>query len=164
MPPSRVPDGPGLMLRVRVWRKKLDLDAALAGGADPVKSEELELRAKQLVDRKTRERMATAITRLIGVADGRRAAMVTPQSPFTPSQVRANRALLLQLAERLRDTGSVALRGMALTSLLLGDARGPLSTGSDPLTLERGIRAALSALNADPHPRQPAQRPVGRNS
>jgi hypothetical protein len=164
MPPTRAPDGPGLILRARVWIRALELDAALAGGADPARSEELELRARQLPDRRTRERMATAITRLIRVADGRRAPIVTPQAPFTPKQVRANRSLLLQLAERLRDSESVALRGMALTSLLLNDARGPLSTDSDPLTLERGIRAALSALNVDPHPRQPAQLPVGTSS
>jgi hypothetical protein len=164
MPPSRAPDGPGLMLRGRVWRRKLDLDAALAGGADPGRNEELELRAKQLPDRRTRERMARAITNLIRIAESRRAAIVTPQPPFTPTQVRANRSLLLQLAERLRDSGSVALRGMALTSLLLDDARGPLSTDSDPLTLERAVRAALSALNAETHPRQPAQSPVGMSS
>jgi hypothetical protein len=164
MPPSRVPDGPGLILRARVWRRKLDLDAALAGGADPVRSEELELRAKQLVDRKTRERMAMAITNLIRIADGRRAPIVTPQPPFTPKQVRANRPLLLQLAERLRDSGSVALRGMALSSLLLEDARGPLSTNSDPLTLERAIRASLAALNEDPHPRRKAHLPVGTSA
>ena len=164
MPPSRAPDGPGLMLRGRVWRRKLNLDAALAGGADPARSEELELRAKQLPDRRTRERMATAITNLIRIADGRRAPITTPQPPFTPRQIRANRSLLLQLADRLRDSGSVALRGMALTSLLLDDARGPLSTNSDPLTLERAVRAALSALNADPHPRQRTQLPVGTSS
>ena len=50
---------------------------------------------------------------------------------------------------------------MALTSLLLDDRRGPLTTDSDPLTLERAVRAALSALDVDPHPRHPAQLPVG---
>ena len=48
MPPTRAPDGPGVILRARVWIRALELDAALAGGADPARSEELELRAKQL--------------------------------------------------------------------------------------------------------------------
>ena len=73
MPPTRPPDGPGLMLRARVWLRQLELDAALAGGANPAQSEELELRAKQIADRKTRNKLATAITRLIRIADGHRA-------------------------------------------------------------------------------------------
>jgi hypothetical protein len=165
MPPTQAPDGPGLIVRARVWMRQLELDAALASGAEPAKSEELELRAKQLADRKTRDRLATQITRLIGIADGHpRAPITTPNPPFRPNQVRANRTLLLELAERLQGPGSVALRGMALTSLLLSDGRGPLTTGSDPLILERAVRATLAALNEDPHPRQDVQLPVGTSS
>jgi hypothetical protein len=159
MPPTRAPDGPGLMLRARVWIRQLELDAALAGGADPAQSEELELRAKQLADRKTRDKLATAITHLIRIADGHRAAIAAPNPPFRPKQ--ANRALLVELAERLRGPRSVALRGMALTSLLLNDGRGPMTTESDPATLERAVRATLAALNQHPHPGQKAQVPVG---
>jgi hypothetical protein len=161
MPPTRAPNGPSLMLRARVWRKKLELDATLAGGTDPARSEELELRAKQLVDRKTRNRLATAITHLVRIADGYRAPIMTPAPPFRPKQVQANRSLLFELAERLRGPRSVALPGMALTSLLLNDGRGPLTTESDPATLQRAVRATLAAVNEDPHPRQKAQLPVG---
>jgi hypothetical protein len=164
MPPSRTPDGPGLILRARVWIKELELDATLAGGADPVQSEELELRARQLADRKTRNRLAAAIRHLIRIADGHRAPLTTPNPPFRPKQVQANRSLLVELAERLRGPRSVALRGMALTSLLLTDGRGPLTTESDPATLERAVRAALAALNEEPHPREKAQLPVGTSA
>jgi hypothetical protein len=164
MPPTRAPDGPGLMLRARVWIRQLELDAVLAGGADPVQSEELELRAKQLADRKTRNRLATRISHLIRIADGDRAPITTPNSPFRPKQIQANRSLLVELAERLRGPRSVALRGMALTSLLLNDGRGPLTTESDPATLERAVRATLAALNEDPHPRQKARLPVGTSA
>jgi hypothetical protein len=164
LPPTRAPEGPGLRLRARVWMKKLELDAALAGGADPAQSEELELRAKQLADRKTRNKLATAITHLIRIADGHRAPIAAPNPPFRPKQVQANRSLLLELAERLQGHRSVALRGMALTSLLLDDGRGPLTTESDPATLERAVRATLAALNQRPHPGQKAQVPVGRSA
>jgi hypothetical protein len=164
MPPSRTPDGPSLMLRARVWIRALELDATLAGGADPAQSEELELRAKQLADRKTRNRLATAITRLIRIADGHRAPITMPIPPFRPRQVQANRSLLVDLAGRLRGPRSVALRGLALTSLLLNDGRGPLTTESDPATLERAVRATLAALNEDSHPRKKTRLPVGTSA
>ena len=160
LPPTRAPDGPGLMLRARVWMRELELDAALASGADPAQSEELELRAKQLADRKTRNRLATKITYLIRIADGQRAPIATPDPPFRPKPVQANRSLLVELAERLRGPQSVPLRGMALTSLLLNDGRGPLTTKSDPATLERAVRTTLAALNEAPHPRHKTQLPV----
>jgi hypothetical protein len=164
MPPTRAPEGPGLIVRARVWIRALELDAALAGGADPAKSEELELRAKQLADRKTRNKLATAITHLIRTADGHRAPIATPNPPFRPKQVQANRSLLFELAERLRGPRSVALQGMALTSLLLNDGRGPLTTDIDPLTLKRALLTTLAALNEDPHPRHDGQLPVGANA
>lgn len=164
MPPSRAPEGPGLMLRARVWMRQLELDAALAGGAEPAHSEELELRARQLADHKTRNKLAAAITRLVRIADGHRTPMTTPNPPFRPNQVQANRSLLMELAERLRGPRSVALQGMALTSLLLNDGGGPLTTATDPTTLERAVRTALAALNEKPHPQRKAQSPVGRSA
>jgi hypothetical protein len=157
MPATRRSDSPGLMLRARVWMKGLGLDAALAGGADPARSEELAHRASRLAERKGRNRMAAAITRLIDIADEQRAAIATPGPPFTPQQVQANRSLLLDLAERLRGPESAALPGLALTSLMLEDGRGPLTTDSDPATLARAIRAALSALDQEPRPRRNTQ-------
>jgi hypothetical protein len=164
MPPTQAPDGPSLILRARVWIRELELDAALAGGADPAQSEELELRATHLADRKTRNRLATVITHLIRIADGYRAPITTPNPPFRPKQVQANRSLLVELAERLRGPRSVALRGMALTSLLLNDGRGPLTTESDSAILERAVRATLAALNEESHPRQKPQLPFGTSA
>jgi hypothetical protein len=161
MPATRPSDRPGMMLRARVWMKSHDLDAELAGGADPALSEELTHRANKLADRKTREQMATAITRLVDIADEERAAIATPGPPFTPQQVRANRSLLLELAEEVRGAGVAVLPGLALTSLMLEDARGPLSVHRDPATLQRGLRAALSALHQDPHPHRRTRSDIG---
>ena len=151
---------PGLMLRARVWFHNLDLDAALAGGADPARSNELALRARQLAEHKTRNHLASGISRLIEVAERRsRGAVAMSYAPFRTKQVQANRTLLLALELRLRSYKPVALQGLALTSLMLENGRGPLRTGSDPVALERAIRAALSALelDADRHQVAPSQ-------
>jgi hypothetical protein len=150
MPTTSAPRRPGLMLRARVWIHDLELDAALAGGADPQQSDELALRAKQLAARKKREEMASGVSRLIEITDRHsRATMVTPFAPFRPKQVQANRSLLLELEQRLRGYEPVALQGLARTALMLEDGRGPLTTSSDPATLERAVRAALWALGVD---------------
>jgi hypothetical protein len=149
LPARSRPHRPSLGLRARVWLKNLELDAALAGGANPAQSDELALRAKQLAEPRRRRELAKAVTHLIAIADrNNRAAIVTPYPPFRPRQVQANRSLLLELAERLRGQRPHAVRGLAMTSLMLEDGRGPLTTDSNPATLERAVRACLSALDA----------------
>jgi hypothetical protein len=157
IPTTPRPHRPSLMLRARVWIKETELDAALAGGADPAQSEELALRAKQLSERNKRDELAEAISRVITIADRQRAAIATAPPPFRPKQVQANRSLLIELARRLRGYRPVSLQGLALTSLMLEDGRGPLTTDSSPVTLERAIRATLSALDAESRGREDAQ-------
>jgi hypothetical protein len=165
MPTTPAPRRPGLMLRARVWINVLELDGALAGGADPAQSEELTLRAKQLAERKKREKLASAVWHLIGIADRHsHAPIATPYAPFRPKQVQANRSLLVELAQRLRGYRPVALQGLAVTSLMLEDGRGPLTTNSDPATLERAVRAALSALDADSPQHEDARPPMGMSA
>ena len=143
------PHRPSLVLRARVWFKNVEIDTALAGGDDPTRTPELALRAEQLADPHTRARLATAIERLIAITDrGNRAAIATPLAPFRPWQVNANRSLLLGLADRLRDQGPHALPGVAMTSLMLEDGRRPLSFDDRSVTLERAVRACLTALDA----------------
>jgi len=153
------------MLRARVWLHDLELDAALADGADPAQSAELALRAKQLAEHKTRERLASGISHLIGIADRhRRAVVATPHAPYRPKQVQANRPLLLELELRLRGYKPVALQGLALTSLMLEDGRGPLTAENDPATLERAVQAALAALEVDADRGQKSAAQLGGNA
>jgi hypothetical protein len=165
MPTTSAPRGPGLLLRARVWIHDLELDAALAGGADPEQSEELALRAKQLAARKKREEMASGVSHLIEIADRHsRGPIATPYAPFRPKQVQANRSLLLKLELRLRGYKPVAVQGLALTSLMLEDGRGPLTSDSAPVTLERAVRAALSGLDPDPRRGQDPRVRIGTSS
>jgi hypothetical protein len=150
MPTHVVAPRPTLALRARVWRKSLDLDAELAGGADPDRTDELRLRAAQLADPKRRARLAAAIDHLLLISSRpERPGIITAQAPFRPRQVRANRELLEALAKRLRDPNSLSLRGLALVSLLLEDGRGPLSRDERPVALRRAASAALAALGTD---------------
>lgn len=145
--PTTPPRGPALALRARVWLRQLELDAALAGGADPMRSEELALRASQLRESKRRATQARAIERLIALT-ARSGRAATPFAPFKRRQVQANRSLLVDLAERIGDRRPAAVRGLAMTALLLQDGRGPLITSNDPRALRRAICAARSALDS----------------
>jgi hypothetical protein len=149
MPAHSAPRRPSLARRARVWLKSVELDTRLAGGADPTRSKELRLRATQLADPKRRAKLAAAIDHLIVISHRRnRPGIITAQAPFRPRQVLANRQLLHALSERLRDQGSHSLQGLAMISLLLEDARGPLSLDGRPKALERAASAALAALDS----------------
>lgn len=153
---------PGLMLRARVWIKSLELDAALADGADPAQSEELALRAEQLATRTKRDELASGINHLIAITDRHHRARAAPPHPFSGSRDgRDYHSLLLDLELRLRAYRPVALRGLALISLMLDDGHGPLSADSSAATLERAIRAALSALDGGTDARGDAQPGLG---
>lgn len=137
----------GLKTRLRAWWKAPELDAALADGMDPTGSDELTARAEQLASPKKRAELATAVERLVAIADRPSERLATAWIFFRRDQVRANRSLLLRLAERLRDPGPHALKGVAMTSVLLGDYRSPLHIKDGPGTLEGAVRSTLSALD-----------------
>src|ERR1700744_5085859 len=62
---------PRLITRLRARSRRLELDHALAGGADPSPSRLLAARAAQLVASANRYRLARALERLALTADGR---------------------------------------------------------------------------------------------
>jgi hypothetical protein len=116
----------GIWLRcVTRWRAHA-LDDQLARGADPMQSNELSLRVGQLSSERSRRRFVCALRGAVELAD----------TPFDPlwmgpplirrAEVRANRELLLELADRLRGSGPLGVQGLALTSLLVGDGFSPL--------------------------------------
>jgi hypothetical protein len=117
------------------------LDDQLARGADPMESNELSLRLGQLSSERSRRRFACALRGAVDLAD----------RPFDPlrmgaplirrAEVRANRELLLELAERVTADGPLGVEGLAITSLLLGD-------GSSPLFCKGSGSLALSASHA----------------
>jgi hypothetical protein len=132
-----------------VRRSAHEFDAALAGGADPLTSEELTLRARQLAEPQKRERLASSIGDLIEAADRvSTARLPVTRAPFPASRVQANRQSLVRLVERLRGDEPHAVKGLAMANLLVEDGRSPLyahQLSGDPLG--PALKATLSAID-----------------
>ena len=88
----------GVWLRFVTWSRASALDRELAGGADPMQSDELSLRVGQLRSAKRRARLACALRGAVELADR---PLMMPPAPIRRREIQANRELLLELAERL---------------------------------------------------------------
>jgi hypothetical protein len=138
-------DRPSLRLRLRVSTQSTVLDNELARGASPLRSCELALRARQLVEPKRRERLASALESLCEHAQ--RASSTTSIVPLPRREITEASASLLALAQRLRDRGPIYAGGAAMISVLLRDGTGPAYTAGAGPELRRGLRAAAAALD-----------------
>jgi hypothetical protein len=141
--------GPSLWLRLRVRRKRRELDAALADGANPETSDELALRSQQLQEPATRLQLARQIENIYRLATdgpGSQASTAMSAGAFNGFRVAANRPVLEALAARLRSKGPLNLRGLALCSVLVEDTSSPLYARTEVDELEPAVRRATSAL------------------
>jgi hypothetical protein len=140
---------PSLLTWLRTKLRSRQLDRALAAGASPRESDELSLRAKQLVT--ANGRLANAIKHLIlrSELDPRFDVPQSPLSrtPFNRANIRASRASLDRLADALLDPGSRPIRGLALASVLVKDKAGPLYVNDSVEQVEGVVREAIAALN-----------------
>jgi hypothetical protein len=136
-------------LSLRVLLAHDHLDAELAHGVDPSRSEALELRARQLIDR--RSELADRIDEVIARGHERRVHF-TAEIPIRRADVLEVEDDLHALASRLRDGNPVDVQGVALTKRLLTDGAGPLYALNDrSLRFEvRSARLALDPLGAEP--------------
>jgi hypothetical protein len=136
---------PTLRARLRAAWSAAELDEALADGADPLASDELALRAAQLVEPATRAKLARSIELVVEqVAAG-------GPSPLGPTILRRepiarNRPALLALARRLRREGFHCLRGLAMADRLIRLGDSPLYMALGPLQLTHRIEEILAAL------------------
>jgi hypothetical protein len=136
----------GVWLRCLTWWRAHDLDDQLARGGDPMQSNELSLRVGQLSSERSRRRFVCALRGAVELAD----------RPFDPyrmgeplirrAEVRANRELLLELADCLRARGPLGVEGLARTSLLVGDGLSPLFCRTND-SLTASANSALLALD-----------------
>lgn len=134
---------PSAPTRLRARTRRLELDRALAEGADPADSPLLAARAAQLVGRANRYRLAAALEHLALTADA-------PLRPFRTAPrrgaVQANRAALMELAGTLRAGGLLYARGVAILELVLIDGSGPAYSDARGEGLARQLALAGAGL------------------
>jgi hypothetical protein len=138
-----VPSAGGLT-RIVVLLHRRRLDAELAAGANPLRSPALALRARQLRDPITRQRLATAIERVVKLARQplRRSAIVAPCRLDSATQ-----RGLLRIAIRLRRSPEIGERAMAVVSALVADGAGPLYNPAANHLLPDRVELALRWLD-----------------
>jgi hypothetical protein len=135
------------MVRLRSHWHAPELDQALAAGADPLGSELLLWRAQQLTDPHRRLEYAEAIHRIVTEVDHGGPQMRPGPQVVRRDVIEANRALLLVLAERMRAEQPLALRGLAMVELLVGDGTSPLYRGLSPSVLRSCLLEILATLD-----------------
>lgn len=138
---------PRLLVRWRSFRKAAELDEALAAGSDPLASETLLWRADQLIEVEQRVGFAETLEGVVDEAARGGPQMLPGRRPGWREVIRANRSLLLVLAERLRSDGPQGLRGLAKVDLLVGYGDSALYRGSSALQLKVELLEALVALD-----------------
>jgi hypothetical protein len=135
---------PALALRIRVAVRRHVLDKDLARGDSPLRSDVYALRARQLVERRSRERLARALERLV---EGAERTPSPSEIIWLPKcEILDARTGLLSLARRLRDARPVYACGVAMVSQLVCDGTGPAFTPRAGLALRRAIAEATEAL------------------
>lgn len=141
LPRSPALFAPSRLTRLRARSRRLELDRALADGADPAASPLLAARAAQLVGRANRYRLAAALEHLALTAEApRRLFRTAPRR----GPVQANREALIQLAATLRRGGLLYARGIAILELVLIEGTGPAYTDArgEGLTLQLELAGA----------------------
>lgn len=138
---------PSLATRWLVRWLRSRLDEELAGGTDPATSSELALRAAQLRSREERSRLANSLIEALGDARGPNLGAFGRRTRQRHSAIRQSAEDLMALVLRLREDEPIAVRGTAMTALLVHGPSSPLRYG-DGRGLHYAIRAAHVALGA----------------
>ena len=130
--------------RVR-WRRSR-LDEQLARDTDPTASAELGLRAAQLRSSPERARLANSLVEVLGDARGPNLGAFRTRTRQRHAAIRESADDLLALVLRLREDEPVAVRGAAMTALLVDRRSSPLRHG-ERRDMQQAIRAAHVALD-----------------
>jgi hypothetical protein len=133
--------------RVRAWLHQLELDAALAAGADPWTDPQLLVRASQLSSVVHRRRLARALRSSVELA-------AAGQPVFAPIRLRRREVLeecdrLYELAAAVDASGPVPVAVLARLESLLTDPSSPIFVGGAPPDgLRHAVDVSCAALAA----------------
>lgn len=139
-----VDTGHGWLSRIEVIVLRSQFDRELWEGADPAHDPGLQVRARQLTCRRRRERYARRLEMLAATPPPRPAVIAAIRRH---PDVRPQRALVTQLARRLRDDRPVCARGMLRLHHLLADANGPLFRPRQPDELRAALRLVTAEID-----------------
>src|SRR5215210_6399624 len=130
----------------RTWSPPGRLDQLLLAGVNPDASHALRRRSRKLGRGRRRERLARGLVGAVKSAQARRTPF-TAAVPVQRAEVRANRALLLELACRIRTGDGARTAGLILARRLLTDGTGPLFVQEPPGALRSdAVTEAIVAL------------------
>jgi hypothetical protein len=136
------------LVRVRARRRRAELDAALARGADPWSAPELMVRAARLGSLSERRKVGAGLYALVAVARRQRRS-----SPFLDVRHRVvleQRDSLIALAQRLLRPAPVEVAVVAQLALLLADSSSPVYVGgSDPEGLAEVTDRCMARVTDD---------------
>jgi len=110
-------------------------------------SEQLLWRAQQLTDPHRRLEYVEAIQRIVAEVDHGGPQMLPGPQLVRRDVIKANRALLQVLAERMQSEQPLALRGLARVDLLIGDGASPLYRGLSEFQLRSSLLEILATLD-----------------
>lgn len=140
---------PDLKLRLKVRLTRARLDRELVSGRPCESSPALALRARQLLDSRTRRESAHHLRDIVRYVDRSRAGRALTAVVIERAAVRAGREAILGLAERLEGTAPVSVRGVARVQVLLTDGReSPFFNPHCGLTVIDAIWEAAELLGA----------------
>jgi hypothetical protein len=136
------------LVSIRARRRRQQLDAVLAQGADPWSTPELTVRASRLGLLSERRKIAAGLHRLIALATRQR--RTSPILAVRHEVVLEQRDSLLALAERVSQPEPVNVAVIAQLALLLSDSSSPVYAGGrGPGTLADVTTRCLDSVSAD---------------
>ena len=138
---------PSLSLKLRTRWNRCELDHQLARGVDPASGEQLELRAQQLLN--SRSKLAAHIEEVVDRAW--RPIQFTVEVPLRRAEVRSCTEDLFALAGRLCSTEPIDVQGAAISYNLLTECSSPLYV-ENGVSLRHEVRSARLALDPLPAP------------
>jgi hypothetical protein len=143
-------EGATLLLRLRVFVARGRLDRQIVAGCPCESSAALALRARQLVDRRTREQIAADLRGVVDYVQRHGSRTVISAVVIEPAAVRRGRHAILELAQRLEGTAPVSPSGVVLAAALLTDGRSPLFNPNSERTVAQAVSEVRDALEGLP--------------